>query len=475
MLTTNSVQQDENLAENLMIGDVNPADSVIRSRLEVLEWALSTSKFGPEAENIKCAIAGYMSSDIGYNDHFTVIYAAHIVDTVATYSEFVRNRTEMLDRYCEMYGPGWMWHEPPLNVHPETNPKICPSVALKREETWSALGTWYIHEGFRKRSGYVARMKQTSHTLPAENEAQFVKDVINPNLFDCQGEGPRLSFRTLLDSGATYPSLHEEDFAGLQIDMNSYAAQSATECLTASGPLMTRLFELFVCVLDDAGKQLIDPNNALFPLSHKFIGGLCPVVLSFVPQTQEPDGTPLLHSIPPLPKQQSNLFPPQEPSPLTPHRLSGIFPFLASYVSSTPTLNTLYLGEDRNSVLGAHRMPGQRKWSIDTPPPPDKANLPFERYGEPKVRFSHRKGRLVDQDDETRDHVSYLVVREENDAGGGMAVQEVKIVFISDPGTRRREEDRKLRSAVKGLIDVMNDRGITGRTMSGFSGTGTSG
>lgn len=59
-----------------------------------------------------------MSGEIGYNDHFTVIYAAHIVDTVATYSEFVHNRTEMLDRYFDMHGPGWMWYEPPLNVHP---------------------------------------------------------------------------------------------------------------------------------------------------------------------------------------------------------------------------------------------------------------------------------------------------------------------------------------------------------------------
>ncbi|KAL5327535.1 hypothetical protein ACEPPN_005234 [Leptodophora sp. 'Broadleaf-Isolate-01'] len=424
---------DETLAENVMIGDVNPAESIIRSRIEVLEWALSTSKFGPEAENIKCAIAGYMSGEIGYNDHFTVIYAAHIVDTVATYSEFVHNRTEMLDRYFDMHGPGWMWYEPPLNVHPETNPKLCPSVDLKREDSWSALGGWYVLQGFWKRSGYVERMAQTTLTLPAENQAQFETDPNNPNLVNCQGDGPRLSFRSLLDSGATFPSLHIEDFANLQIDMDFYSAQSATVCETAAGARKTRLFELLVCVLDHEGKQLVNQDNAVYPLSHKYLGGLCPVSLSLIPQVLDANGI------------------------LTSNRLSGLLPLVASYVTSTPTLNTLYLGEDRNSVLGAHRMPGQRKWSIDAPP--STAKLPRERYGEPKIRFSHRKGRLVDQDDMEKEHVSYLVVRDEDWDGSGNG-NAGTVVHVSDPGKWQREADEKLRSAVSGLVDVMRDRGI---------------
>ena len=61
--------------------------------------------------------------------------------------------------------------------------------------------------------------------------------------------------------------------------MASYGAQSVTPCYTASGLSINRLFELFVSVLDNDGKQLVDPNNAVYPLSHKYLGGLCPVTL----------------------------------------------------------------------------------------------------------------------------------------------------------------------------------------------------
>ncbi|KAH7327058.1 hypothetical protein BKA65DRAFT_539736 [Rhexocercosporidium sp. MPI-PUGE-AT-0058] len=472
---------DETLAENVMIGDVNPAESIIKSRLEVLEWALSTSRFGPEAENIKCAIAGYKSGEIGYNDHFTVIYAAHIVGTVAMYSEFVRDRTEMLDRYCATHGPDWMWYEPPLNVHPESNPKLWASVALEREDLWTALGGWHVNQGFWKRSGYVARMSQAKWVSPGVNHDQYERHPENPNLVNCQAEGPRLSFRSMLDlyhkclhisfeslAGATFPSLHNEDLLSLNIDMANYSAQSVSACQTANGVVMVRLFELFVCVLDNDGKQLVDPNNAVYPLSHKYLGGLCPVSQCPTPLTWDANGIP------------------------TPHRLSGILPFLASYVSSTPTRNTLYLGEDRNSVLGAHRMPGQRKWSIELGP--IVPGLPFDRYGEPKIRFSHRGGRLVDEDDAAREGVSYLVVNGEGGEDGEGEGQGRRVVVVSDPATRQREmreeeelrreegkrverermrgleEEERVRGAVGGLLDEMRNRGMFGEEGFGSGG-----
>lgn len=83
----------------------------------------------------------------------------------------------------------------------------------------------------------------------------------------------------IIIAGATFPSLHQEDFDALGIDMASYGAQSVTPCYTASGLSINRLFELFVSVLDNDGKQLVDPNNAVYPLSHKYLGGLCPVTL----------------------------------------------------------------------------------------------------------------------------------------------------------------------------------------------------
>ena len=74
-------------------------------------------------------------------------------------------------------------------------------------------------------------------------------------------------------------------------------------------------------------------------------------------------------------------------------------------------------------------MPGQKKWSIEIPR--IVPGLPDDRYGEPKIRFVHRKGRLVDEDDDFRDHVSYLTINNEN----GFEVKRV----VSDPGTRQRE------------------------------------
>ncbi|KAH7379869.1 hypothetical protein BKA64DRAFT_750017 [Cadophora sp. MPI-SDFR-AT-0126] len=175
---------------------------------------------------------GYKTGQIGYNDHFTVIYAAHVVDTVATYSEFVRNRMEMLDSYFEMHGPGWMWYEPPLNVHLESIPKSFPSVALEREEQWTALGGCFLREGFWKRAGWVSRMSQADFVMPAAGYEDLEKHPSDPRIVNCQDEGPRLSFCTLLDSGATFPALHQEDFDALGIDMATYGAQSVTPCYT---------------------------------------------------------------------------------------------------------------------------------------------------------------------------------------------------------------------------------------------------
>lgn len=158
---------------------------------------------------------------MGYSDQYTVIYAAHIVDTVSNYRDFVRNRTEMLDRYCELHGPGWMWYEPPLNVHPvrvcynflssqriipitypcmqESVPKSFASVALDREEQWTALGGWYIRQAFWKRTGWVSRMPQADWVPPGIGHENFEKHPSDPRMVNCHDAGPRLSFRLLLD------------------------------------------------------------------------------------------------------------------------------------------------------------------------------------------------------------------------------------------------------------------------------------
>lgn len=58
-----------------------------------------------------------------------------------------------------------------------------------------------------------------------------------------------------------------------------------------------------------------------------------------------------------------------------------------------------------------------------------------------------------------KEHVSYLVVRDEDWDGSGNG-NAGTVVHVSDPGKWQREADEKLRSAVSGLVDVMRDRGI---------------
>jgi len=75
-------------------------------------------------------------------------------------------------------------------------------------------------------------------------------------------------------------------------------------------------------------------------------------------------------------------------------------PFLACYVSSVPTRNIMWLGEDRNDVLGAHRMQANKKWDISIPyhVKGEENQMPDDHYGNPKITFVHRDGMLIDED-----------------------------------------------------------------------------
>ena len=363
----------EDCEENHRVGipQAYPGEIAIAQRIEGLEWGLSTCKFASEEENIRAAIRGYRSGEIGFNEHYTLIYAGRIVDTANSYMEFVNDRNERLDRYAEAHGHHWLWFEPPLNVHPETMPTAMASCALPREDEWTSLGPYHVNQGFWKREGWVARMPALRFAAPPPE--MFLIDP--QGRVDAGNPGPKLTFRSLLDSGATFPSLHTEDLVNLGIDANFYAAQSIQRMSTANGIIHSRIYEMLVCVLDDAGKHLVDPNNAMWPDFQKYLGGLCPVMESANPLMYDQNGIEV------------------------PNRLSGLLPFLACYISSTPTRNMLFLGEDRNDVLGGHRMPGQRKWDIAMPNGPPAAVGQWNRYDDPKITFNHRQGAIMDEDD----------------------------------------------------------------------------
>jgi hypothetical protein len=71
----------------------------------------------------------------------------------------------------------------------------------------------------------------------------------------------------------------------------------------------------------------LEPNDAVYPFSHKYLGGLCPVAMSGIPLQYDENGI-------------ESQF-----------RLSSILPSVAYYRSLTPTRNVLFIGEDRNDVL----------------------------------------------------------------------------------------------------------------------------
>ena len=134
-----------------------------------------------------------------------------------------------------------------------------------------------------------------------------------------------------------------------------------------------RIFELHVEIAGNPGSAIIDPDNPVNPAYSRYVGGLSPVIFD----EDEPK--------------------PDENGGIMNNRLSGIMPFLAPYVSITPSRNTVLLGEDRNDVLGAHKMPPTRKWMVGlAQDPTSRAYWP--NFREPLIRFSHRKGLLVDED-----------------------------------------------------------------------------
>ena len=78
-------------------------------------------------------------------------------------------------------------------------------------------------------------------------------------------------------------------------------------------------------------------------------------------------------------------------------RLSGVMPFMASYLTTFPGSNAIFIGEDRSDVLGANKMPPQRRWGIGKIPDP-MAPDHWLKFDNPVVTFSHWNGVLIDQD-----------------------------------------------------------------------------
>jgi hypothetical protein len=355
----------------------------VADRIAVLEDALRTSEFTPEAENVQAAIDGYRNGDIRYSTQYTLIWNGQIVDRAGTYADFTADRMARLDRYLEAYGPHWLWWESPLEVHPNNAPRQSRCSSLDRSIAYHGLGQYYIHQAFWKRADWVRRLPLgISAMLPPDMAVNFLTN--EDGRVYCQSEGPKLVYTSLLDSGATFPSLYASDFHDLGIDANNYAAQTIENLETANGTVQARTYEMFVSPVQQGTlESLVDENDAVWPYHAKYLGGLCPVT-TVANAITEPDANGFMIN----------------------QRLSGLLPFLACYVTSTPTRNCLFLGEDRNDVMGGHKTPGHRRWDISMPSTQPLPRDTWRMYGHPKIRFSHRDGMIINQDRDDIRHAS---------------------------------------------------------------------
>jgi hypothetical protein len=371
--------------------NVGAQKRMIENRIDCLKRALESSQFDPERDNIRCAIAAYKSGEIKYSSRYTLIWAGKIVDTVDEYADFVTDRATRLNQYAADHGPHWLWYERGLQVHPDGALRLSICSTLSRRVTQHGLGQYYVKQSYQKRAGWVMRMPENDPKIlqglayiPEHIDQDFLKSA--DGRIYCQQEGPSIVYQSLLDSGASMPSLTRYDFQELGVDPQIYSAQTVETLNTANGQMESRCYELFVCVLDDDCRHLVDPQNAVWPWHGKFLGGLSPVVVCGEMEAAIPDGI------------------------VFNQRLSGMLPFLACYLSSTPTRNKIFLGEDRNDVLGTHKIPGQRRWNMGMPSTGPISAPNWEKFGNPKIRFSHRNGQIIDEDAVAKIGSSFLTI-----------------------------------------------------------------
>lgn len=357
-----------------MSRDPEKEKAEIQERIRVLLEFQGKSKCEPEVANIQAAIDGYRSGQIPFWDQYTLIWAGKIVDTAPDYPTFAADREARLDRYMVEHGPGWFWYEEPLKLAPHERNNAKLSGTLARDINKNNLGHYWVKQAFWKRSGFVMRMPVSWYNAKSDPVITPQMHILPSGHLNCGGNGPQLTFTQLLDSGATMPSLHPNDFPALGIDENVYPAQTIGTIYTANGIVSSKVYEMMGTTLDENGAHLVDQKDPMWP-GFLWLGGLMPVV-QCVGVDETPNAMGLVQN----------------------QRLSGILPFLSCYMSVTPTRNAMFIGEDRNDVLGSHRVPGQRRWDITMPSklPNDHADWP--KYGNPHITFNHRRGMIIDTD-----------------------------------------------------------------------------
>lgn len=296
----------------------------------MLRWALEESQCEEESVNIRAAIRGYETGEIPYSTNFTLFYAGHMVDSCETYGSFTRDRSDRLDRYAEEYGPGWLWQEPGLAGPYHYDALALKGICLDRT----------INEDRYKTGYYRLDLSFTPHPDKVSRKAPHAQAPLTRrrNSVKQQGGDESCQLTTLLDSGATFPVILESDLARLKMDLKNYPAQGAMDVNIVGGRSKLKFYEMYVSICSDDGDTLVGQGKkAVWPTEPRTLGGFCPVLVQ-----KDPRGS-VLHT----------------------HRLSGMLPFDACYVSSAPSMARIWLGEDRRDVLGTNRLPAHLRFDSD--------------------------------------------------------------------------------------------------------------
>lgn len=316
----------------------------INDRLALLNWGLETCQCEDEEVNIRAALEGYRTNAIPYSDNYTLIYAGHIVDFCPTYRSFCVDRRERLDRYFAEFGPGWLWHEPPLSVSGD-GPLAMKGACLERRNNESNfnIGHYKVNLNYEVDRSLVTRGAKAFDPRTDERWAQR-------------------TFSMLLDSGATFPILPVSDLAKLQVDFRWFPAQGIINIASLTSTQGHRYFEMTVSVRGPRDEEIIaEGDEAVWPDENRILGGIYPVLASL---------------------EDTRL-----------NRLSGMVPFEACYISSAPTMMQLWLGEDRRDVLGSSRMPAHLRFDSETDiqvqVPENLDNLRFRQNTPDRVTFEH--------------------------------------------------------------------------------------
>ena len=316
--------------------------------------------------NIQGAIDCYENLQLGVSRKYSIFYAGQFMEFADSWEEFTEDRPARLERYAARCGPGSLWYEPPLCG--DGDDILAPSVQAMRGTVSRVSGTsthriTMSFQGLRVLPG----KSHPSDTSQARLQSQSVPTGYNERTvgrFEPDSSKPRLAFRMILDSGASYPCLFEGDFKMLGVDTKTYAAASCHRVSIANGgKLNSFIYELYVTVCDTlTARPLVDPNHPVWPQRRPELGGIQRVVM-FSKGQDSLGQVADLHPNGSVKKLYRNWAERAEDSC---GRLSGMLPFQCCYIQSSPGLSGIWLGEDRKDVLGAQRMPGQMRYEPGT-------------------------------------------------------------------------------------------------------------